>query len=296
MTGLLTDSLAWLVVGSLTGGVLWQSRNRQAARSITVGAWMLFALYWALLVPHFAFEQKSIIEGAGAILAVPASLYAGYLLWSGRDPLFVLSRAVALMGLVYLPFITVPSIARVLIEIVTAQSHLVMEIFGYSPSVVRGDSGYWSTFLFVGPAGHRYLTTVLLACTGIGSTSIMIGIIGAVKAPLRRRLQAIALVVPTIWVLNLVRVSFITVATGKQWFRIQPLINPVLFLFGSNDVHEVSYFVADRLLAQSLSVVALLILIWAISRLVPEVLSLVEEVLAAFTNREFDLQRTIGHA
>lgn len=296
MTSPLTDGLAWLVVGLLTGGVLLQSRHHQTARSVTASAWVLFALYWALLVPHFAFEQKSIIEGAGAIVAVPASLYVGYLLWAGRDSLFTLSRAVALMGLMYLPFITVPSLARVLIETTTAQSRIVIELLGYWPSVIRGDAGYWNTFLFVDSTGHRYALHVILACTGIGSMSIMTGVIGAVKAPLRRRLQAITLVIPTIWLLNLLRVTFITVAHGKQWFRLQPLIDPVLFLFGSTNVHKVSYFVADRLLAQSISVVALLVLIWAIARLVPEVLSIVEEVLAVFTNREFDLEHTIGQA
>lgn len=296
MTSPLTDALAWLVIGLLTGSVLLASRNRRIARYPGASAWVLFAVFWAVLTPHFAFEQKSIIEGIGAAVAVPASLYVGYLLVTGRDSLFTLSRAVALMGLVYLPFITVQPMARLLIEAATAQSYFIIESLGYSPTLVRGEAGYSNSFLFVGPTGHRYVLHVILACTGIGSMSIMTGVIGAAEAPLRRRVQAIMLVIPIIWVLNLLRVTFISLAHGKQWFRLQPLVDPVLFLFGSTDVHRVSYFVSDRLIAQSLSVVALLALIWAVARVVPEILAVVEEVLVVFTNREFDLEESFDGA
>ncbi len=118
-----TDVLAWVVIGAFVLGaaleltarredaadgslaaVVGAGRRRlEYARRVSTGAWALFALFWLLLFPHFAFVHKSYVEGVLALIAVPASLYAGYLLWQGRDTLFLLSRSTAIMGLIYLP-------------------------------------------------------------------------------------------------------------------------------------------------------------------------------------------------
>ena len=100
MPGLLSDALAWVVILTFAVGALSEDRNQRLARYATVAAWVGFAVFWLQLVPHFAFVHKSYVEGVLAVAAVPASLYTGYLLWNGRDSLYVLSRAVAAMGLV----------------------------------------------------------------------------------------------------------------------------------------------------------------------------------------------------
>ena len=127
-----TDVLAWIVIGAFALGavleILARRRDRNAARGsldaaigagrhyfayarrTAASAWGLFALFWLLLFPHFAFVHKSYVEGVLAAVAVPACLYAGYLLWEGRDSLFLLSRSVAIMGLIYLPFETIPAV------------------------------------------------------------------------------------------------------------------------------------------------------------------------------------------
>jgi hypothetical protein len=55
-----------------------------------VAAWLLFAGYFASMVPYFIFEQKSVVEGLATIVAVPLSVAVGYHLYRGRDSLFVL--------------------------------------------------------------------------------------------------------------------------------------------------------------------------------------------------------------
>lgn len=292
--GRFSDALAWLSVLAFAVGALLEWRDNRFARPVTVAAWVVFAAFWFSVVYHFAFVQKSIIEGVGTLVAVPASLYAGLLLARGRDSLFVLSRAVAAMGIVFFPFESIPVLEEFLIETVTAQTAFLMRLIGADPRVVSGTlvpSGghpdYQSTFWFV-TDGHTITYTILIACTGIGSMAIFAGLIAAAEAPLSRKLRALAVSIPVIYGLNLVRNVFIGLGFGLQKFDVFP--NLVMTVFGAEDPYKVSYFVADRVLAQSLSVLALVAITWIVVRELPEVMVVIEDVLYMATGTEYDLR------
>jgi archaeosortase A (PGF-CTERM-specific) len=301
MVGVLSDSLAWAVVLAFAAGALVSRHDRERGRLVTAGAWALFGVFWLQLVPHFAFEQKSYIEGVLSAAAVPASLYTGYLLYDGRDSLFTLSRAVAAMGIIYLPFETIPAMTlagvsvpaprKVLIDVVTAQTHWLINALGYQPELVRGDAGYLNTFLFVLPDGHRIEFSLVLACTGLGSIAVFAGLIAAVEAPFERKARALALAVPVIYALNLLRTTFIAVVFGKQYM--QWAVDTVLLLFGSSDPYMVSFFLSDRVISQSLAVVALVGIIYLVVRQLPELLTVVEDVLYLVTREEYDLAEAL---
>ena len=295
--GPLSNALAWVVVLAFgLGAVLW-TRHRTAGRGVLAGAWALFAVFWLQLAPPFAFTQKSFIEGTLAVLAVPLCLYAGYVLHEGRDSLVALSRAVAWMGLIYLPFETIPSFAvagvdvpapkAVLIRVVTDQTMWLMNALGYTPGLVVGDQGYLNTFRFVTPEGHVILFSIILACTGLGSISIFGGLIAAVDAPFRRKVRALAVAVPVIYALNLLRTTFIGVVFGKQYMHWWA--DTVLWLFGGTDPYKVSFYLSDRVVSQSLAVVALVGVTYLVVRELPELISIVEDALYLLTRREYDL-------
>jgi archaeosortase A (PGF-CTERM-specific) len=297
--GRFADPLAWVVIAAFTGGALARWREHPAARAVTVGAWIAFALFWLSLLHHFAFVQKSVVEGVGTLVAVPASLYVGFLLARGRDSLFVLSRAIAAMGLVFVPFETIPPLAEALIETVTRQTEFLMALVGPEPTVVPGTAvpggeyaAYRNTFLFVDSTGHRITYTILLACTGLGSMAIFGGLIAATEAPLARKARAFAVSVPVIYALNLVRNVFIGLGFGTQQFHLYPDL--LMTAFGIEDPYKVSYLVADRILAQSLSVVALVGVTWLVVRELPELLVVVEDVLFVATGSEYDLRSAVG--
>ncbi|SDZ75759.1 archaeosortase A, PGF-CTERM-specific [Haloplanus vescus] len=301
MAGPLTDALAWAVVGLFLLGVLLRWRESDYARAATVGAWGVFAVFWAALVPHFAFVQKSFVEGFLSLAAVPASLYVGYLLYDGRDSLFVLSRAVAVMGVVYLPFETIPALTLwgvslpspryVLISHTTGQTQWAMELLGYSPTLVEGDQGYLNTFKFVTEGGHIILFSIILACTGLGSIAIFVGLIAAVEAPLSRKVRALAIAVPVIYVLNIARTTFIGLMFGKQYM--QWFVDEILFLFGGTDPYKVSFYISDRIISQVLAVVALVGVTYLVVRELPELLTIVEDVLYVVTREEYDLREAL---
>ncbi|EMA52690.1 MULTISPECIES: archaeosortase A [Halococcus] len=296
--GRFSDPLAWLVVATFTAGAALSWRESRFARPLTVTAWVLFGVFWLSVFHHFAFVQKSFIEGIGTLVAVPASLYAGLLLARGRDSLFVLSRAIAAMGLIFFPFETLPLLKEPLIETVTRQTAFLIDLVGVDPTVVSGTQvptgtypDYQSTFWFV-DGDHTITYTILIACTGIGSMAIFGGLIAATDAPLGRKLRALAVSLPVIYGLNLVRNVFIAVGFGTQRFHFFP--DTVMSLFGSSDPYKVSYFIADRMLAQSLSVVAMVAITWVVIHELPEIMVVIEDVLYMATGTEYDLQRALG--
>lgn len=293
------DGFALFVVAVFaTGWAVDAAGRRTLARYVTVGAWVSFAAFWALLFPHFAFEQKSFVEGAGTAVAVPASLYVAYLLYRGRESLLPISRGVAVMGAIYMPFQVFPSVAAPVIAVTVDQVAFIIQSLGHDPAMVQGpelgeELGVQNAFVFT-LDGHRYLTEVVLACTGLGSISIFAGLVAAVKAPREKKLKALAVAVPVIYFLNLLRVTFIALAHGLQWFRADPLVGPVLWLFGSTDVNKVSYFVADRIISQSLSVLALVVIAMAVVRVLPQLVTIFEELLFVVTGSEYDLGEALG--
>ncbi|KAB1196860.1 MULTISPECIES: archaeosortase A [Haloferax] len=301
MPGLLSDILAWVAIATFVAGVVANRRDRDLARRVMAAAWVVFALFWLQLIPHFTLVHKSYIEGILTIVAVPASLYTGWLLYSGRDSLFVLSRAVAAMGLVYLPFETIPALTLfgttisaprgILMESVAAQTNFLIESLGYSTTMIPGDEGYLNTFLWM-QGSHRIEIAVVLACTGLGSIAIFAGLITAVDAPLRRKFRALAIAVPIIYALNLLRTTFITISVGKQYFHL--FVDEILFLFGSSDPYLVSFFISDRIISQVLAVVALVGITYLVVREVPELLTVIEDILYMITGEEYDLRSELG--
>jgi archaeosortase A (PGF-CTERM-specific) len=93
--------------------------------------------------------------------------------------------------------------------------------------------------------------------------------------------------VSVIYVLNLFRNVFIAVSFGQQRMQIAPEL--VMTLFGLSDPQMVSYYVADRILAQTGSVVVLVGITWLLVRELPEITILVEDLLFLITGTEYDL-------
>ncbi|SHG38281.1 archaeosortase A [Halobaculum gomorrense] len=314
MASLFTDLLGWVVIATFLAGagVEYVRRHRVGGeagalatlrrrldgfetppeRTLATAGWVLFAAFWLALFPHFAFTQKSYVEGVLSLLAVPASLYAGWLLWTGRDSLLVLSRAVAAMGIVYFPFESVEPLKRGLVLVVTEQTGWAMAQLGYHPTRVTGPIlGYHNAYRFVTAEGHGLVFEIVLACTGLGSMAIFAGLIAAVRAPLGRKLRGLAVSIPTIWLLNIVRTTFIGIAFGNQYLQL--FVDEVLFLFGSSDPYMVSFFLSDRVISQVLAVVALVGITYLVVRELPELVTVIEDVLYMVTNEEYDLLESL---
>ncbi|WP_336345357.1 archaeosortase A [Halalkalicoccus ordinarius] len=281
-----TDVLGWVVVGLFVTGIAADWRDRSAARTITAVAWAAFGLFWLLMIPFFSIEHRSIVQTVLAVAAVPACLYVARRLAAGRDSLLVLSRAVGVMGLIYMPFEAIAFFHDTLIELVANQTYAGLRLLGSTPAFEVDEQGLRNTFVFALDGGGTYSTRIIFACTGIGSMAIFGGLIAAVQAPLRRRVIALAAALSIIWVLNVVRNVFIAYSIGHQLFDHPALVGPVMWLFGLENPLRVSFFVADRILAQGLAVLALLGIAWLVVKLLPELLVIVEELAALVGRKE----------
>jgi archaeosortase A (PGF-CTERM-specific) len=62
----------------------------------------------------------------------------------------------------------------------------------------------------------------------------------------------------------------------------------------TQDPALVSYYLADRVLAQSASVVALVAVTYLVVRTLPETLTVVDDLLYLVTGSEYDLERALG--
>ncbi|OLZ41659.1 archaeosortase A [Natrinema saccharevitans] len=291
----LSDALAWTAIGAfVVAAVLQWSGAVDPARYLAAGAWVVFGVFWLTLAPHYYLEVKSPIETLLAVAALPLCVYTGYLLVRGRGSLLLLSKAVAFMGLIYLPVETIPVVKTWLIETTASQTHFGMELLGHSPGLEEGANGYQSRFAFDPEETVTGRTTyIITACTGIGSMAIFGGLIAAVKAPLRRKVPALALAVGVIWFLNLVRNVFIGLASPWGWFQ-QDFFVTIATEFMGAPADRTSYIVAHNFIAQSLSIVALLGITYLVLRILPEVLEPLEDVLYILTGTEYDLADALG--
>lgn len=289
------DALAWIAIAGF--GLALVGRWSDAAfpaRPLAGIAWLLFGTYWLTMVPYYYADAQSPLQTVLALAALPLCAYTGYLLWTGRESLFVLTRAVALMGLIYLPAETIPIVRQWLIETTAVQTHYGMELLGHSPGISEGVSGYESRFNFDSEETATGRTTyIVLACTGLGSMAIFGGLIAAVAAPLRRKLAAFTLAIGVIWLLNLVRNVFIGLATPHGWFQ-QELVVSLLTTYMGAEETRVSYLVAHNYISQLLSVVALVGITYLVVKILPEILEPLEEVLFVLTGTEYDLETALG--
>jgi archaeosortase A (PGF-CTERM-specific) len=313
--GSATDPLAAVVVATFLASALAEHRSTRLARRLGTLAWVLFGVFWLALTPHFLVVQRSAIEGVGAVLVALLSLSAARGLYGGRDSVFVLGRVVAVTGLCFLPFEAVGPLRRWLVETVAAGTAALMGLAGAEPRLVSGETvctaraagecvathpDYRSTFvsLTTNPytgAPYRVTYTVLVACTGIGSLATITGLVAAVRAPLGRKLAALSVALPVVYGLNLVRNAFIGLAFGGLELQVRPELVATLFGFSARtDPALVSYYLADRVLAQSASVVAMAAVTYLVVRLVPAAVEPVEEAVYLATGTEYDLRTATG--
>lgn len=290
-----TDVLAWVAIGAFLAALLLQWQRRpEPARYLGTAAWLVFGVFWLTMAPYYYYDVQSPLQTVLAILALPLCVYTGYLLWGGRNRLFLLTKAVAFMGLIYLPAETIPFVRQWLIETTAVQTHYGMELLGHSPGLEEGSNGYESRFAFDPDETVTGRTTyIVLACTGIGSMAIFGGLIAAVKAPLRRKLVAFGAAVGIIWFLNLARNVFIGLASPWGWFQQDWIVSFMTTYMGA-ETNRVSFLVAHNYVSQSLSIVALLGITYLVVRILPEILAPLEEVLFVLSGNEYDLFEALG--
>jgi archaeosortase A (PGF-CTERM-specific) len=105
---------------------------------------------------------------------------------------------------------------------------------------------------------------IILACTGIQSIAIMLGVVGGVQTTLRQKIIAFLLIVPTIYILNIFRNAFVIIAYTGQWFPYFPQIA------SNGEWGYESFFWAHNVLSEIGALLFLIAIAYALFACIPQ--------------------------
>lgn len=224
-------------------------------RAITAGlGWIAFSIHWFM-------QPEKYIEGMDPFNAILTFAMANFCLLVAfsfmtdyRESFFLLTRVTAIACIFYFPFAEVPMLHDALISLNT---HCITDagrtVFGVRMAL---DDPY----IYLND--HR--VRLILGCTAIESMALFTGVILGVKAPLERKAAAFLVSIPVIFVLNILRNIFVITAYGYGWF--------------DGWLGLDSFYVAHNILAKIGSTIALIIIAYAILKILPEVLDMIERL------------------
>jgi len=229
--------------------------NQERKHLIMSTGWIIFAFYWATQ-PEFLYykEDGDIVNAIFCVAGVYFLSYLAYhefLSYTKREelePLTFLVGATFISGFFYFLIEKLPVLSGILIKTVAGQTVWVMKIMGYHVSA--GAINYGSTITVPVYFNGSHSVQLILACTGLQSMMIFIGVIAALRGvDLDRRFKALVYTVPVIYVLNIVR--------------------NVGVIYGVEVLHQTFYFM-HNVVGKAGSLLALIVLAYIAFDILPE--------------------------
>ncbi|MDD1665507.1 MAG: archaeosortase A [Methanomicrobiales archaeon] len=241
--------------------------------------WAAMVLFLIAEIPYYI-SQNNILYPTLAILALPFLLMTSQRLLSEDRSILALSRASAVAFLIYAPFAYLSPLGDYLIGVVTGQVITLIDAAGSPASLLA-----WN---LIGRNGFRI--EIILACTGIQSMAIMLGVAGAVRTSSWQKVAAFLLVVPTIYILNLLRNVFVIIAYTNQWFPYLPRIA------SNGEWGYESFFWAHNIMAEGGALVALIAIAYGLFVLIPDLGVWAGNLYSIYSGDTADLIRRIRTA
>ncbi len=257
----------WLALGLLLAAAL--VRKEDARRTLAAAGWGVFSLFWvsmALFFLGYLPGPEARFDRVNAVLSSLMVLFSLFVSWKtarrGSVALWKLTRAAAFVGIVYFPFTELAPLREALIGFTGHLTTETLKLLGVP--AVHSAPYVWvrTTNPTILPDGVP-VVEIILACTAIESIALFGGVILAVGEDKRRMALAALATLPSIYLLNLVRLLFVTSAYSYNWF-------------GSA---EQSFETAELGMAKIGSTLALIALAYITFRLLPEVARFVQEVI-----------------
>jgi archaeosortase A (PGF-CTERM-specific) len=173
-----------------------------------------------------------------------------------------LSRAAAVAFLIYAPFEYIPALGDWLISVVVGQIVWILDALNYTITLPE-----WEII-----SRNSFRVEIILACTGIQSIAIMLGVAAAVPTTIRQKILAFLIVAPTIYILNLLRNVFVIIAYTEQWFPYYPSIA------SNGEFGYESFFWAHNVIAELLALIFLVIIAYGLFSLIPNLGKFADEL------------------
>jgi archaeosortase A (PGF-CTERM-specific) len=226
--------------------VPWRFRNYCA-----ILGWTGMVLFLFAEVPYYL-SINNLLYPAIAVLSVPFLAITALYLIRQDQRVLKLSTAAAVAFLIYAPFEFTP-LGEWLISVVVGETVWLIQSLGYPVDLVAWD--------MIQRNGFR--VQIILACTGIQAIAIMLGVVSAVPTTTRQKTLSFLLIVPTIYLLNLVRNAAVIIAYTGQWFPYIPEIA------GNGEPGYESFFWAHNVIAELLALLLLIGIAYGLFRIIP---------------------------
>ncbi|MHC1602694.1 MAG: archaeosortase A [Methermicoccaceae archaeon] len=254
----------WLAILLLLAASIYPHKRRMLIGAV---GWWVFSLHWLLQPPHYVaiadWYNVGVTLGAAVLCALLGYLmvehYRGHTRLS-QSTLLTLTAACAIGGVAYFPFAQLELLQTALEGMVAYQTVWLIAVLGHTATLVP-------------PCNieiQGFEIEIVLACTAIESMALFTGLILAVDAPVMRKLRALLISVPVIYLLNLFRNAFVCIATGYLWF--------------SPDPYE-SFYIAHAVLAKVGSTLALIVIAYGVLKVLPELLDVIDEFVSFVMRR-----------
>jgi archaeosortase A (PGF-CTERM-specific) len=228
-----------------------------------IAGWACIVLNLWSELPAFL-REDNFLYPALAILSLPFFAITALRLLKKDPVVFQLSRTAAIATLFYVPFSLVPILNDALIAAVVMIVFTLITAIGHHPQLYA-----WDVI-----AENGFYNQIILGCTGIMAVAMMLGILfGERGLTLRQAVFSFLLIVPGIFLLNLLRVAVVFIAVSDKWFAGYP--DPT----GSGDAN---FFWAHNVIAEGLAIIFLLMLVLALIRIIPRLGMFARELLAVY--------------
>ncbi|MCU0632653.1 MAG: archaeosortase A [Methanolinea sp.] len=248
--------------------VPWRLRHYCA-----VLGWTCIVLFLFAEVPYYL-SINNLLYPVMALLSVPFLVITARHLLARETLVMHLSTAAAVAFLMYAPFAYTP-LGDWLISVVVGQTGWMLQAFGYPAHQLA-----WNML-----SRNNFRVEIILACTGIQAIAIMLGVVSAVRTTTRQKVLAFLLVVPTIYILNIVRNTAVIIAYTGQWFPFLPEIA------GNGEFGYESFFWAHNIFAECLALLLLIGIAWGLFRIIPDLADFATGLVQLYSR---DIRRAVG--
>jgi archaeosortase A len=246
-------------------------RHRKYAGII---GWTFIVLFLFAGLPYY-FSVNNFLYPIMAALSVPFLIITSRYLMAEDDRILHLTRAAAVAFLIYAPFAYIPILGDWLIGVVVGQVTWILDALQFPVTLPD-----WNII-----SRNSFRVEIILACTGIQSIAIMLGVAAAVPTTLRQKILAFLLIVPTIYILNLLRNVFVIIAYTEQWFPYYPSIA------SNGEFGYESFFWAHNVIAELLALVCLVFIAYALFMIIPKLGSFADDIYQIYFG---EIRRAFG--
>ena len=280
--------IEYLVLLSCAGflAFLIPGRHRNYA---AIAGWAFIVLTLFAMLPEF-FKEYNFLYPLIAAMSVPFLVITAKYLLAGDARVIHLTRAAAVSFLIYAPFgfTEVPLFSWIGNQLISVVVNQILWILGALSFPVTLTCMNPVTQLAMDPSAcaglfldtitrNGYSVQIILGCTGIQSIAIMLGVAAAVPTTLRQKVLAFLIIVPTIYILNLLRNVFVIMAYTSQWFPYYPDIA------SNGELGYESFFWAHNVIAELLALVCLVVIAYGLFTLIPRLGEFADELYQLYS-------------